>query len=562
MTPSPYTPPGLPAPAADALVAEARAARAHSYAPYSGFRVGAAVRTAGGKVYRGVNVESASYGLTTCAERVAIQTAVAAGERAFVAVAIDADTLAPTPPCGACRQVLAEFGDLEVLLAERGAGHRAHRLSELLPLSFGPRDLLGDEEALAARAPLTGPATGAGAPAGAGNGPLAGVVVLDLTRILAGPYATQKLGDMGATVWKVERPDGGDDTRAWGPPFHHGISTYFMAVNRSKRSITLDLKKGDAVLERLVKGCDVIVENFRPGTLEKLGWTWERIRALNPRAIFCSISGYGQEGRSRDRPSYDVIAQGESGAQEVTGDPDGPPMKFGLSIADLTAGQHAVEGILLALHRRERTGQGDRVDVALIDGMLALLTYQAQMSLTGGKRPRRLGNAHPSIVPYQAFRARDAWVNVGVGNEELWRKFCKAIARPELLQDARYTTNKDRVEHREPLIADLTRTFAAKDAADWLALLDAAGVPAGRIRDVPQALDDARAEGRGMVTTVTHPDAGPLPMVGNAVKLGSLGLAPTYGPPPRLGEHTAEVLASVGLAPHEVEALRRDGVVL
>jgi homotetrameric cytidine deaminase len=553
--------------AADALVAEARAARAHSYAPYSGFRVGAAVRTAGGKVFRGVNVESASYGLTTCAERVAIQTAVAAGERSFVAVAIDADTLAPTPPCGACRQVLAEFGDLEVLLAERRSpeakqvdnpGHRRHRLSELLPLSFGPRDLLGDDKVAAARAPTTGPA---GAPSGAGDGPLAGVVVLDLTRILAGPYATQKLGDMGATIWKVERPEGGDDTRAWGPPFHHGISTYFMAVNRSKRSITLDLKKGDAVLERLVKGCDVIVENFRPGTLEKLGWTWERIRTLNPRAIFCSISGYGQEGRSRDRPSYDVIAQGESGAQEVTGDPEGPPMKFGLSIADLTAGQHAVEGILLALHRRERTGTGDRVDVALIDGMLALLTYQAQMSLTGGKRPRRLGNAHPSIVPYQAFRARDAWVNVGVGNEGLWREFCGAIGRNDLLADARYTTNKDRVEHREPLIADLTKVFAGKDAADWLAALDAAGVPAGRIRDVPQALDDARAEGRGMVTTVSHPEAGDLPMVGNAVKLGSLGLDPSYGPPPRLGEHTADVLASVGYAPDEVARLKRDGVV-
>ncbi len=546
----------LPGPAADALVAEARAARANSYAPYSGFRVGAAVRAGSGQVYRGVNVESASYGLTTCAERVALQTAVAAGERAFVAVAIDADTLMPTPPCGACRQVLAEFGDLEVLLAERGSGHRTHRLSDLLPLSFGPRDLLGEERLAAARAPVAGASHEPGE-----DRPLSGLVVLDLTRILAGPYATQKLGDMGATIWKVERPEGGDDTRAWGPPFHHGISTYFMAVNRSKRSITLDLKKGDAVLERLVRGCDVIVENFRPGTLEKLGWTWERIRALNPRAIFCSISGYGQEGRSRDRPSYDVIAQGESGAQEVTGDPEGPPMKFGLSIADLTAGQHAVEGILLALHRRERTGTGDRVDVALIDGMLALLTYQAQMSLTGGKRPRRLGNAHPSIVPYQAFRARDAWVNVGVGNEELWRKFCGAIGRTELLADARYTTNKDRVEHREPLVADLARTFAAKDAADWLAVLDQAGVPAGRIRDVPQALDDARQEGRGMVTTVTHPEAGPLPMVGNAVKLGSLGLDPAYGPPPRLGEHTAEVLATLGYAPDEVERLKRDGVV-
>ncbi|MCO5169962.1 MAG: CoA transferase [Planctomycetes bacterium] len=393
------------------------------------------------------------------------------------------------------------------------------------------------------------------------SGPLADIKVLDLTRILAGPYATQKLGDMGATVWKVERPGSGDDTRAWGPPFHEGISTYFMAVNRSKRSITLDLKKGDAVLARLVRACDVVIENFRPGTLEGLGWSWERIREVNPRAIYCSISGYGQVGKHRDRPSFDVIAQGEWGAQDVTGDPDGPPMKFGLSIADLTAGQHAVEGILLALLRRERTGEGERVDVALSDGLLALLTYQGQMSLTGGVAPRRLGNAHPSIVPYQAFRARDGWVNVGVGNEGLWRRFCQALERPDLLEDPRFRTNRDRVVHRDALVADLAQVFAGRDAAAWLRLLDEAEVPAGPIRGVPAALDDARADVRGMVTTVQHPDAGPLAMVGNAVKLGSLGMDPGYAPPPRLGEHTAEVLAEVGFSPAEVEALRADGVI-
>lgn len=393
------------------------------------------------------------------------------------------------------------------------------------------------------------------------SGPLEGLKVLDLTRILAGPYATQKLGDMGATVWKVERPGGGDDTRAWGPPFHEGISTYFMAVNRSKRSLTLDLKRGDAVLERLVRACDVVIENFRAGTLEGLGWTWERIRAVNPRAVFCSISGYGQVGKHRDRPSFDVIAQGEWGAQDVTGDPDGPPMKFGLSIADLTAGMHAVEGILLALLRRERTGQGDRVDVALSDGLLALLTYQGQMSLTGGVSPRRLGNAHPSIVPYQAFRASDAWINVGVGNEELWRRFCRAIERPDLLEDARFRTNRDRVVHRELLVADLALVLAGRDAAAWLATFAAAEVPAGPIRDVPTALHDARHDARGMITTVQHPEAGPLDMVGNPVKLGSLGMTPGYAPPPRLGEHTAAVLAEVGYSEQEIEALRAEGVV-
>ncbi len=391
--------------------------------------------------------------------------------------------------------------------------------------------------------------------------PLSGIKVLDLTRILAGPYATQKLGDMGATIWKVERPGQGDDTRAWGPPFHEGISTYFMAVNRSKRSLTLDLKKGDAVLERLVRACDVVIENFRPGTLEDLGWPWERLRAVNPRAIYCSISGYGQVGKHRDRPSFDVIAQGEWGAQDVTGDPDGPPMKFGLSIADLTAGMHAVEGILLALLRRERTGQGDRVDVALSDGLLALLTYQGQMTLTGGVRPRRLGNAHPSIVPYQAFRARDAWINVGVGNEQIWQRFCRAVERLDLLEDPRFRTNRDRVVHRDVLVADLSRVLAARDAAEWLATFAAAEVPAGPIRDVPTALDDARADARGMVTTVQHPDAGPLDMVGNPVKLDSLGMDPGYAPPPRLGEHTAAILAEVGYTPAEIDALRAQGII-
>lgn len=391
--------------------------------------------------------------------------------------------------------------------------------------------------------------------------PLDGIKVLDLTRILAGPYATQKLGDMGATVWKVERPGAGDDTRAWGPPFHEGISTYFMAVNRSKRSITLDLKKGDAVLERLVRACDVVIENFRPGTLEDLGWSWERIRAVNPRAIYCSISGYGQVGKHRDRPSFDVIAQGEWGAQDVTGDPDGPPMKFGLSIADLTAGMHAVEGILLALLRRERTGEGDRVDVALSDGLLALLTYQGQMSLTGGVKPRRLGNAHPSIVPYQAFLARDAWINVGVGNEGLWRRFCQAIERLDLLEDPRFRTNRDRVVHRDVLVADLAGVFARRDAAEWLATFAAAEVPAGPIRDVPTALEDARTDARGMVTTVHHPEAGPLPMVGNPVKLGSVGMEPAYAPPPRLGEHTAAILGEVGYTPAEIDGLRAAGII-
>lgn len=393
--------------------------------------------------------------------------------------------------------------------------------------------------------------------------PLSGVKVLDLTRILAGPYATMKLGDMGADVIKVEKPGEGDDTRSWGPPFFHGLSTYFLSVNRSKRSITVDLKhrRGQEVVECLVRACDVVIENFRPGTLEKQGLSWERIRELNPRAIYCSISGYGHVGERRERASYDVIVQGETGVQDLTGFPDGPPTKLGISIADITAGQHAVEGILLALFARERTGKGDRVDIALADGVLALLTYQAQMFLTGGAKPRRLGNAHPSIVPYQAFAAADGFVNVGVGSESLWEKFTAAIGRADLAKDPRYKTNKDRVANRATLVPDIERTLQTKPRAHWLEKLEAAGIPVGAINDVPTALEIARGEGRGMIATVAHPEAGPLDMVGNAVKLDSLGLAPSYSAPPRVGEHTEAVLAELGYSAADIEALRRDGAV-
>ncbi|MEZ6188372.1 MAG: CaiB/BaiF CoA-transferase family protein [Planctomycetota bacterium] len=393
--------------------------------------------------------------------------------------------------------------------------------------------------------------------------PLEGVVVLDLTRILAGPYATQKLGDMGATVWKVERPGKGDDTRGWGPPFYEGISTYFMAVNRSKRSLTLDFKaeEGKAALARLIQRADVVVENFRPGTLERLGFDWARIHGLNPRAIYCSISGYGHVGKHRARPSYDVIAQGEWGAQYVTGEADGGPMKFGLSIADLTAGQHAVEGILLALLRRAQTGTGDRVDISLGDGLLALLTYQAQMQLTGGVAPRRLGNAHPSIVPYQAFATADGWVNVGVANDSLWQRFCQAIEEPALGADPTFATNRQRVERRGELVARLQASLERRPTAHWVSALREAGIPVGEIRDVPAALEDARTDARGMVCTVEHPDAGPLTMVGNAVKLESVGMDPGYAAPPRLGEHSREILAAAGFTPAEVDALVAAGVV-
>jgi formyl-CoA transferase/CoA:oxalate CoA-transferase len=395
------------------------------------------------------------------------------------------------------------------------------------------------------------------------RGPLSQVRVLDLTRILAGPYATMKLGDMGADIIKVERPGEGDDTRAWGPPFYKGLSTYHVSVNRSKRSLTLDMKhpRGDEILRRLILQTDIIIENFRPGTLDKLGYSWDRIRDLNQRTIYCSISGYGHEGTRKERASYDVIVQGETGVQDLTGFPDGPPTKLGISVADLMAGQHAVEGILLALHQRERTGRGDRVDISLADGVLALLTYQAQMLLTGGQAPRRLGNAHPSIVPYQAFSAADGHVNVGVGNEGLWAKFTVAIGQPELAADKRFVTNKDRVANRDVLVPIVEKALKEKPVSYWLEVLEKAGIPVGAINSVPTALEIARGEGRGMIASVSHPEAGTLEMIGNPVKLESLGLSPEYLPPPRLGEHTDSILREIGYNGADIEALRAEKVI-
>ncbi len=401
--------------------------------------------------------------------------------------------------------------------------------------------------------------------------PLDGVTVLDLTRILAGPFATMKMADLGATVWKVEVPGRGDDTRGWGPPFEGGWSCYFSSVNRGKKSIAIDLKneKGTALLESLVARADVLIENFRPGTLEKLGFSWERLQALNPRLVYASVSGYGHASNKAKKAAYDVIIQGESGVQEITGEPDGAPIKSGISIADVVAGLLAVEGVLLALLARERTGRGDRVDVALYDGLLSLLTYQGQNWLGAGKVPERLGNQHPSIVPYQAFATSDGWVNVGVGSESLWRSFCGVVDRPDLLDDPRYATNKDRVEHRAELQAEVAAAFASRTSKEWCDRLDAAGIPAGIIQGVPAALAAAEADERAMVVEVPGASADGagehrFRFVGNPVRLGSVTEGPgfAYGSPPRLGEHTDEILqTAAGLGDDAVAALRAEGVV-
>jgi homotetrameric cytidine deaminase len=399
--------PGLD-PMDQALLQAAHDVRLCAYAPYSKFRVGAAVRTELG-VFTGVNVENASYPLTVCAERNAIATAIAAGARHVEAVAVAAETEGPASPCGACRQVISEHGPgADLILASTFGPYMKTTIDQLLPHAFGPTDVPGYDAAFGA--PPAEPSEHTAVPHVQGGEaqdalPLAGLKILDLTRILAGPFATQRLADLGATVWKIENPKGGDDTRGWGPPFHGGISTYFLSVNRNKRSVAIDLKHeaGKALLWQLIEQADVLVENFRPGTLGRLGFGWDEVSRRSPRLIYCSVSGYGHQSAYRARPSYDVVVQGESGVMDLTGDPEGPPTKCGLSIADLVAGMNAVQGILAAVHRRHLTGRGGRVDIALFDGMLAMLAYQGQMQLSVGKRPRAHKPRRRKRVPVGAL---------------------------------------------------------------------------------------------------------------------------------------------------------------
>ena len=394
-------------------------------------------------------------------------------------------------------------------------------------------------------------------------GALEGIRVLDLTRILAGPYATMMLADLGAEVIKIEIPGRGDDTRGWGPPFVEGESTYFMSINRNKKSLTLDMKseKGKEVLTKLVKRSDVVAENFRPGTMEKLGFGYERLREINPRIVYASVSGFGHTGPLAKRPGYDVVIQGEGGVMSLTGAADGPPAKVGVSMADITAGMLAVHGILAALLARERTGTGQKVDIGMLDGQVALLTYQAGIFFATGNAPRRLGNAHPSIVPYETFECADGFINLGVGNDSLWESFCQVAGRPELAHNPRFEKNADRVKNHDELKAIVDEMFIAQPREHWLEKLHAAGIPCGSINTLDQVLTHPQVLAREMVVEVDHPVAGPTKLTGAPVKLSATP-ASVRTPPPLLGQHTDEVLSEVvGLGPSEIEALRSEKVV-
>ena len=393
--------------------------------------------------------------------------------------------------------------------------------------------------------------------------PLAGLKVIDLTRILAGPYCTMALADGGADVIKVEEPKKGDDTRGWGPPFVAGESTYFLSVNRGKRSLTLDLKheEGRRILRRLLDDADVLVENFRPGTLDRLGFSYEAVRARNKRIVYASVSGYGPDGPWGGKPGYDAVAQGEGGLMSITGFPDGPPTRVGASVADVLAGMTAFQGVLLALVRRQVNGEGGQVDASLLESVLAPLSYHASAYLLGGEVPARLGNRHPSLAPYETFEAADGHVIVGVGNDALWRAFCAAAERPDLAADERFATNAQRVRHYFALREQVAPLLRSRPVAEWLARLEQAGVPCGRVRTVAEALESEQVRARGLLLEVTHPTLGTGRYLASPIHLSGAGRG-SRRPPPLLGEHTQEVLAErLGMSPAEVEQLRRQGVV-
>jgi crotonobetainyl-CoA:carnitine CoA-transferase CaiB-like acyl-CoA transferase len=390
------------------------------------------------------------------------------------------------------------------------------------------------------------------------KGPLDGIVVADFTRVLSGPYCTMLLADMGARVIKIELPGKGDDTRAWGPPFLHGESAYFLSINRNKESVTLDLKRPEArdVLERLLVKADVLVENFRPGTMDRMGLAYEQVTARHPRLIYCAISGFGQTGPKRDLPGYDAVVQAEGGLMSITGDADGPPFRLGVAIADIVSGMFAAQGIAMALLARERTGRGQLVDVGMLDSTTALLTYQAAIYFATGQSPQRMGNMHPTIVPYETFAARDGEFVLAVGNDDLWRRMCRIVGLDELANDDRFATNRARVQHADVLRSRLTERFRTRTRREWIAALTEGGIPCGSVRDVAEVLNDPHLAARSMVEVVEHVTLGAVRVLGVPVKLSDTPGAVRTAPP-TLGQHTDQILrVDLGMSDAEITTLR------
>ncbi len=393
-------------------------------------------------------------------------------------------------------------------------------------------------------------------------GPLTGFTVLDLTRVLSGPYCTMVLGDLGARIIKVEQPGKGDDTRAWGPPFLGEESAYFLSINRNKESVTLDYKPaaGRKVLAELIAKADVLVENFRPGTLERAGFGWDAVHQEFPRLVYASIAGYGQTGPRKDEAGYDAVMQAEGGLMSVTGDADRPGYRLGVAITDMVAGLYCSQGITAALLARERSGEGQRVDIGMLDTTAALLTYQAANWFATGQTPQRRGNRHATIAPYETFTTADGEIVVAVGNDDLWKRFCPAVGLPELAANPRFATNRDRMANYDDMRPPIDRVFRTATNAEWIARLNAAGVANGEVRDIGQMLNDPQLAAREMVQTMMHPTVGAIRVVGAPIKLSATP-ASLRTPPPVLGQHTDAVLAELGYAAGEIAALRANRVV-
>ncbi|OWQ85338.1 CoA transferase [Roseateles aquatilis] len=407
---------------------------------------------------------------------------------------------------------------------------------------------------------------------------LRGVRVLDLSRVLAGPWCTQTLADLGADVVKVERPPkgghpGGDDTRGWGPPYlkdhdgrDSGEAAYYLGANRNKRSIAVDIAspQGQVLIRELALRADVLVENYKVGDLARYGLDAQTLLALNPRLVFCSVTGFGQTGPYRDRAGYDYAVQGLGGLMSVTGEtdalPGGGPQKVGVAVADLFTGMYATVAILAALRHRDATGRGQVVDMALLDTQVAMLANLGSNYLCTGVAPRRMGNAHQNIVPYQVFQASDGHLIVAVGNDSQFVKFCELLGLPELPLDPRYATNSQRVRHRDELVPRLAERVAARPRQHWLDAMEAAKVPGGAINDLAEVFDDPQVRHREMVVPMDHPLSDRLRVVASPIKLSETPVAYRL-PPPLLGQHTDEVLAELGHAPDTIAAWRKDGVI-
>ncbi|MFQ5709682.1 MAG: CaiB/BaiF CoA transferase family protein [bacterium] len=395
------------------------------------------------------------------------------------------------------------------------------------------------------------------------TGVLDGIQILDHTSALAGPYCTQLLGDLGAEVIKIERPGVGDQARGWGPPFVGGVSAYFLGTNRNKRGLTLDLSRaaGREILQKLLQQADVLVHNVpRAATRRKLGLDENSCRAVNPKLIWASISGFGKSGPYAEKAGYDLVAQAMSGTMQITGAADDGPIRFPTPMADLSAGIYTALAIVSALFARERTGTGQAIDTALLDSQVTWLSNIASNFLATGQPPSKLGNAHPSIVPYQPFPTKDDWIIVAVGSERLWQRLVELLALPELAEDSRFRTNRNRLENREVLLPLLARRFRQRKSREWLVDLEAAGIPCGPINSPEQSLNEAHLLARGMIVELQHPVIGTVKSLGNPLKLSATPVNYRL-PPPLLGEHTQEILAELDFGEKQIKRLQESGVV-